>query len=431
MDFALGSSNTRRALLAAAVVASALLIEQAAWVWRANADLDAGNLASIAWGAHLLPGNADGWDRLGRFRQWNFEHADPAGAVQDYQRAVSELPLSPYYWMDLATAYEQTGQIDKANEAFQRAVAAYPLSGQVAWQYGNFLLREQQVSKGLQEIHRATESDSTLIPLAISRVWISTHDVRDLLEHALPANAGAYFEALNFFRSSHNADAGLVVWKRLLSLGQPFALADAFPFMDELIAENRGAEAEEVWREALQASGTPLPPRQSSLIWNGEFTQAFANGGLGWRWNAPLGVAIDFDEPRVAGTARSVRLDFGGGNNTDLNAPSQYVPVEPNTAYHFRGYLKTEAITTESGMRFAIGDPNHAGAVNVMTENLTGTHPWTREDAEFTTGPDTHFVQVCLYRAPSRLFDNQLSGTAWVADVSLIRSEAGQKSGNP
>jgi hypothetical protein len=34
---------------------------------------------------------------------------------------------------------------------------------------------------------------------------------------------------------------------------------------------------------------------------------------------------------------------------------------------------------------------------------------------------------VRLYRRPSRLFENKLSGTAWVADVSLIPFEAKAK----
>jgi len=39
-----------------------------------------------------------------------------------------------------------------------------------------------------------------------------------------------------------------------------------------------------------------------------------------------------------------------------------------------------------------------------------------------TTGPETHFLLVRVARYPSRLFDNQLSGTVWIADVSLIPS---------
>jgi tetratricopeptide (TPR) repeat protein len=420
VELRLGSLKIRRLVFAGCVLVTALLVEQAAWIWRANADIGAQNLKSIERGTRLLPGDADGWDRLGRFRQWNFAHPDPGAAVQDYERAVSDLPLSPYYWIDLATAYEQNGDINKANAALQRAEADYPVSGEVAWQYGSFLLRENQAQRGLQEVHRAVASDPSLIPLAISRVWISTHKVNVLLDRVLPQNTSAYFQALDFFQSTNDLDSALLVWRKLLGLHQPFALPNVFGFLDQLITADRATDATAVWTEAVRACGIPYEPQLgSSLIWNGRFTGPFSNGGLGWRWNSPVGVEINFDDPRIAAPARSVRLDFGGGNNTDLEAPYEYVPVHPHTKYEFHAYLRTQGITTESGMHFAISDPNHRGAVEVTTDNLTGTHPWTAADAEVTTGPDTHFLIVRLYRPPSRLFDNKLAGTAWIADVSL------------
>ena len=41
-----------------------------------------------------------------------------------------------------------------------------------------------------------------------------------------------------------------------------------------------------------------------------------------------------------------------------------------------------------------------------------------------TTGPETRISTVRLRRDVSRMFDNKLSGTVWIADVSLIPSGA-------
>lgn len=432
MEIPLGSVKDRRLWLFGSFAVSALLIVQAARIWIADDRIDSHELVKIERGANLVPGNADAWDRLGRFRQWDFANPDPAAAIVDYQKAVREDPLSPYYWMDLAGAYEQAGDPSQASEAYERAKAVYPISAEVAWQYGNFLVRQRQAAEGLKDIQGAVRTDPSLLSLAISRVWLSTHDVGVLLDQVLPANTNAYFKALDFFQSTHDAESGLIVWRRLLSLNQPFPFARVFAFLRELIDEDRSEDARKVWLEDVAATGISLtPPPDGSLIWDGRFTQAFSNGGLGWQWDSPLGVAIDFDTPRIPSGARSVRLDFGGGNNTDLDAPFQYVPVEPKHAYHFRGYVKTDRITTESGMRFSLLDPHHPGSVNVTTDNLTGSNPWTAADADFSTGPDTHFVLVRLYRSPSRLFENKLSGTAWVADVLLIPSEPESKAAKP
>lgn len=415
----------RWALLVAALIVALFFSYQAIRLWIADYRINSNTLNAIQHGVALEPGNAQAWDILGRFQQLDFSAGDPNAAVKSFQKAIQDDPDSAYYWMNLAAAYEATGDVSRAQDAFVHAREVYPLSAQVAWNYGNFLLRQQQPAAGYAQIQLAIRSDPSLLALAISRTWRSSHDVGMLLDQVLPADQDAYFQALDFFASSQQAEPGLLVWQRLISLGKPIALPRSFPFLDELIREDRSADASGVWREALRAAGLPYQePGNGSLVWNGSFISSFANGGLDWRWNNPLGVAIDFDSPMPGHGGRSVRLDFGGGTNPGIDYPFEYVPVEPKRTYHFRAYLRTESISTESGMRFFISDPNHNNAVFLKTENLTGTNLWTPAQLTVTTGPQTHFLQVRLFRDVSRLFDNKLSGTVWIADVSLVPSKA-------
>jgi tetratricopeptide (TPR) repeat protein len=413
----------RRLLLIASCVVAAILIFQAAEMWIAYRRMASGQLDTMRRGAALLPGNGEAWDRIGRFLQFDFANPDPSTALSEYQKAVRDDPNSSYYWMDLASAFEDAGDLDHAQEAFQRAQAVYPISGLVAWNYGNFLIRRRKDSEGYGKIQQAVRADPKLLPLAISRTWRSTEDVKVLLEQALPPTQEAYLRSLAFFAVINQPDAGLAVWQRLISLGKPIALADVFPFLDKLIADDRSDDARRVWHDALKASGLPHnEPVNSSIAWNGDFARDFENGGFGWRWDAPLGVSISFDAPPAHAGGRSVRLDFAGGSNLALDMPSQFIPVDPGRAYHFHASLRTDQITTESGVWFSISDPNHSGAVNLLTDNFTGSHAWTALDLNVTTGPQTRFLLVRLVRDPSRLFDNKLSGTAWIADVSLVPS---------
>lgn len=415
----------RRVLLLVCLAAACLLSVQAGELWLADRRVDSQDLERMDRGTALVPGNADAWDRLGRFRQWSFADPDPSGAIADYQKAVEVDPLSSYYWMDLAGALEAAGEDEKARSAYAQAKTVYPLSAQVAWNYGNFLLRQQEYSEGYAEIQKAVRADPTLIPLAISRVWRSSEDVNVLLDNVLPADVNAYFLALDFFGSNHQMDAELIVWQRLLTLGKPIALSQSFPFLEELIREDRASDAQRFWLQAVATSGLgSLPSGDSSVVWNGNFTQDFANGGLGWRWDSPLGVAMGFEPAPLSLPGRALRLDFGGGTNLQLQSPSQYIPVEPDRAYHFRAYIRTSGLTTESGVRFLIADPHHPGELTSMTDNLTGTNPWTAVDADIKTGTDTRFLLICPFRSPSRLFDNKLSGTVWIAGISLVPSAA-------
>jgi tetratricopeptide (TPR) repeat protein len=415
----------RPAILAFALAAGALLSYEAARLWLADHRIHSTRLEIIQRGAALEPGDADAWDLLGRYRQLDFANADPQQELADYKRAVQEDPLNATFWMNLAGAYEENGDLSAAQSSFERARSVYPLSAEVAWNYGNFLLRQGKDAEGYAEIQHAVQSDPKMLTLAISRVWRSSRDVNVLLNQVLPADVDAYIQALNFFASIRQSDPALAVWQRLISLGKVVALPRTFPFLDELILDDRSADAKQVWIEALTAAGLPHDePLNHSLVWNGGFAGDFSNGGLGWRWNSPIGVAVDFDAAPPSSGVRAVRLDFGGGLNLEITEPMQYVPVEPAHTYHFHGLMRTEEITTESGMRFSLVDPNHNDAVNALTDNFTGSHKWTALDMDVTTSRETHFLQVRLLRTGSRLFENKLSGTVWIADVSLVPVES-------
>ena len=421
MELTFEGKRSRWALLIAALIVAFVFSFQAIRLWIADYRINSESLSSIKSGVALEPGNAAAWDTLGRFEQLDFVAGDPDEAVKAFQKAVQKDPLSAYYWMNLAGAYEAVGDIAHARDAFQQARNVYPLSAQVAWNYGNFLLRQQQPAEGYTQIQRAVRSDPSLLPLAISRTWRSSHDVEMLLNQVLPADQDAYFQALDFFASAQQAEPGLVVWQRLMSLGISIALPRSFPFLEELIRQDRSTDATRVWRDALRAAGfSHQEPQNGSQIWNGDFTGEFTNGGLGWRWDNLIGIAIDFDSAVPGHGGRSVRLDFGGGNNPDINKPLEYVPVEPSRIYRFRGYIRTESISTEHGMLFLIYDPHDSNAVNFRTESLVGTHLWDSVELRVVTGPQTHFLVIGLHREPSRLFDNKLSGSVWIADVSLV-----------
>jgi tetratricopeptide (TPR) repeat protein len=423
MELPLEGAGRKAALLIATCAISAIVIFQASEIWLADYRIHSQTIDEMERGAALLPGDGEAWDLLGHYYQWDFMHSDPPRALADYRHAVEDNPLSADYWMDIASASEIMGDAAGAQRAFERAQAVYPASGEVDFYYGNFLLRRQEYPEAYAQLRRAVSTDPKLLPLAISRVWRASEDVKPLLDQVLPPKVGAYAQALNFFASIRQADAGLAVWERMQQLGKTIPLRETFPFFDELIREDRAEDAGRMWREALTASGRrEEEPAGGSVVWNGDFKAEFEEGGLGWRWVSPGDTSIDFDSQGVPDGSRAVRLDFTGGANVDLKSPFEYVPVEPNAPYRFHASMRTDGITTESGIRFAIIDPNHTGAVNVVTDDLRGTQPWTPIDADVTTGPQTHFLLLYVTRYPSRLFDNKLGGTVWIADVSLIPS---------
>ena len=418
---------SRKAVLLVSCLAAAILTYQAIRIWVADYLVHSDRIDQMERGVALESESAAAWERLGRAREADLANPDPIGAVADFQKAVAQVPLSAQYRMDLAIGYESIGNIPLAREAFSRARAVYPASSVVAWVYGNFLLRQNDYKAGFAQIKDALQADPKLAPLAISRVWHLSQDTNLLLNQVLPPNQDVYFQAIDFMQANSQPAGALLIWQRLLSLGKPIELWRSFPLFWLLIQGDLGTDASRVWREGLAAAGLPHnQPANQSLIWNGDFAQDFLNGGLDWRWSSStFGASIGFDAPPPSSAGRSLRLDFSGSANLDLMEPQQFVPVEPSRRYHFHAALKTEGITTDNGVSFIVSDPNHYVGL-VSSEKFNGTRAWTPLDVDFTTTPATHFLLIQLRRLPSRLFENKLSGTVWIGDVSLTESDGAE-----
>jgi tetratricopeptide (TPR) repeat protein len=368
----------------------------------------------------IEPGNAEIWYRLGRFRQLDFDNADLPLAISYYRRAIQLNPRSPYYKLDLASALETAGSNDEADSNFRAAQAAYPISAEVSWKYGNFLLRRNRLPEAYAEIHRAILVDPKLIPLAVSRVWHSDPEIHVLLDQVLPDTAEAYSEALAFLANEQNPTAAVQVWNRLMARDPHTDWKRAFVLTDLLVAQEKFEEAGIVWRQAVGSDAGPASGYTGhSLIHDGGFEKDIAGGGFGWRQSEVAGADFDFDTDEKHSGSRSARLIFDGTKNLSYDGLFQYVLVSPGTRYRFQGFLRTDQISTESGMRFEILDPKDQKDLDVLTQNETGTVPWTVEQIDFTTGPQTHVILIRIARRLSGRLDNKLRGTVWVDDVSL------------
>lgn len=421
MELSLANARHRNFVTAGSVVFAVLLTFHAVQLWIANRWINSGDLHLVERGAALIPDDDSAWDNLGHLRQWSLSDSDLPGAIADYRRALRDDPLAAHYWMDLASAYEASGDDSGAGDAFKHAQAVYPDSAEVAFYYGNFLLRQQEYTPAFAALRRAVRGDPSLLPLAISRAWRATSDAHLIVDQLLPPNINSYLQAIDYFAAIHECDAALAVWSRLADSKTAVALPSTFPLFDELITENRSPDARRVWLQATSSAKlSDGYATEDSVVWNGDFANDLAGGGLGWRWDPLSGIYLSFEAPPSQSGVRALRLDFNGGSNVDLAGPYEYVPVVPARAYHFHALMRTDAITTESGLRFSISDQSHPGVVSVLTDNFTGTHGWTPVDADLTTGPETNFLVICLVRPPSRLFDNKLGGTVWIADVSLV-----------
>ncbi|MBZ5659101.1 MAG: tetratricopeptide repeat protein [Acidobacteriia bacterium] len=418
-----GAPNSAARWSAVAIAIAAAIWFSYAGVKHAVASHYAGSTSADDWlhAAQVEPADAEHWYQLGRFRQLDFEHTDLTLALTYYRRAVELNPYSPFYKLDLAGTLEMSGQYAEADKYFQAAQHDYPISPEVSWKYGNFLLRQQRLTEAYDEIHRAVMVDPKLIPLAVSRAWRSDPDVHVLLDQILPDTPTADWGAIAYLSDSQEPVAGLAVWSRLIAKKPAVEWKTVFPFLDMLVAQERYDDAGQVWRQALSLAGDSASAQEArSLVFDGGFEKDLSGGGFGWQETDVAGANFDIDSDIKHSGERSARIVFDGSENLAYNNLYQQVLVTPGTRYRFQGYLRTEQISTDSGVRFEIYDPRDQKSLDILTPNEHGTQPWTLEEADFITGAQTHLIRVRVFRAPSARLDNKISGTAWVDDVAIF-----------
>ena len=371
----------------------------------------------------IEPEDYRNWYLLGRFWQYNLEDTDTARAIQAYFVALSLSPRSAEIWSDLATAYEGEGNIPAARDAFLHAKRSYPLSAEVAWRYGNFLLRQGEQDVAFLEIRHAVEEDPQRGAETLSRALRAEPNIDLILDRVLPPLSDAYIGAIMDQTAEGHIANAVKIWNRLGPLRPRLPMREVpFSLVDALLREKQIVEAQRVWQEATSFAGlSNLADPAGSVLWDGGFETDVNGGGFSWTFPEGVpGVQVSMDTREKHSGNRSLRLLFNGRYNLHLVGPCHLVPVQPSTAYDFSAWIRSLSITTEQGIRFQLrplGTPDNS---TVVTPDLRGSQPWTHVEIPWSSGKNIQEMQVCVIRFPSQEVDDKIQGMAWVDDVALV-----------
>jgi tetratricopeptide (TPR) repeat protein len=426
MILRLSSSAQRGALVLAASFVAVLLSYFSIRNARADHFASLQTLQALERTTQLEPGDARNWYLLGRYWQFNLEDSDLQKAARAYKTAVSVDPRSTDSWLGLGSAYESAGDLAHAREAFLQAKRNYPLSAEVAWQYGNFLLRLGELESAFAEMRRAVESDPKRGAQAFSRALRVEPDVDRILNRAVPPIRDVYVDVIWDQITYGQTDIALHVWDRLVAMHPRLPLRDVFPLIGALRNSKRIAEARRVWDQAVIVAGmADLQGPPGSVLWDGGFESGVAGGAYSWLFPEGVqNVQISIDAPEKHSGNHSLRLTFDGKSIVSSTDICHFVPVLPSTSYRFSAWVKTRAVTTDQGIRFQLRSLGTQDISVAVTPELHGSEPWTHIEIPWSSGKDVQEVQVCLVRLLSDQLENKIKGTTWVDDVALVPEAA-------
>jgi tetratricopeptide (TPR) repeat protein len=426
MILCLSDSLTRGLVLFASLILAGTLSYFGIRMAMAQVESEESTSKELERATRLEPKNPEYWFRLGHFQQFNLEDPDSTKAAASFQKAIAILPSYTDAWLELATTEELNGQAAEAGEAYAKAKQSYPASADVAWRYGNFLLREGQLPEAFGELKRAIEADPLRAAATFSRVYRADPNIDEILDKVLPAKKSVYVDVIAEAAGSGQLAVARTVWGRLLDLHPQLEIREFDPLVARLIEAKDDEAARKVWEQGTNRMNLPplLQPK-GSVVWDPSFESGMNGKWFAWNFQ-PLaqGVQAELDTTEKLTGSKSLRLSFDGQHNPNLDIACTLGIVEPGRHYLFSGWIKSKDITTGQGVRFHIQGLGAANPAVTATRELHGTNPWTFIGESWTAEAGVHRVRICISREPSDNPDVRISGTTWIEDVNLAPKPA-------
>lgn len=386
--------------------------------------------AALAIATHNAPSNPDAADleihcryglcedrdmaTLARLRSFQTDVAlDPA----QLRALLRQAPASPELWCDLGEALAEQRQNKEASEAFRHALSLAPNSPPVLFRAATFNLLAGSADQALplfQHIFAIYPDYPAENVFSIcSRFGVSTaQTLAAVLPADQPTAAAAYLRFL--MRANRAGDASQVwLWITSHSLStQPLASE----YAAFLLNQKSYGPAYEVWSAGRHTS-------KLNRVYNPGFELATAAPGPPFDWQfdpLPDGAAnIAVDPEQHHSGSHSLRVQFTGKLNVAFSNVSQRLVVAPGR-YSFSVWSKTDNLTTDHGIHFAIVDAERPGPPLWISEpDLLGSSDWTQTSASITIPNATPCIRIVLVRTPSEKINSKISGAVWLDDFEL------------
>jgi len=382
----------------------------------------------------LDPANPDLHFALGKIMLLNAQPNSQAAAEQEFQQATSMNPHSAVYWSGLGKACYSSGNQPCADAAFRRARQLAPTKPQFAWEAAVNDVVSDQPKAAVEQLRTFLRLQPDGLEQTFQLLMRGFSDPNvvwgDLFGSS--TDVGAKLQFLAYLAGNNDLESADTYWARLASEKAVVPVAAAGPYVDRMMARGSYREAGRVWRYAVNENDLATHPvgGERNLVFNGGFEQDPLSTGLDWRsWQQPY-LTLDFADRTAHSGVRAFRADFTVPQNSVYELAYQMVPVVPGQSYLLSAYVRSQAITSDSGPRLRVVDPKCNGCLDAATQGTSGTTEWHQVATEFTAGPTTEMVRLSIWRPRGRSYPMEIGGQIWFDDVSLrpvSASTAGQQ----
>lgn len=362
------------------------------------------------------PANPDPYYRLGLFYQWDVRHFNLEKAIYYLKEALKRNPLEQEYWLNLAKAFQKQDNYSLAEEALKMALMVSPTSYRSRWIGGNLFLQKGDYNQAIPYFSFILKNYPAQ-SRPVYEVWEQAGGDRHfILEKLVPEDSLSLSQFLSYLYEVGDGELALKAWQKRNNLGYKPSLPETLQVVDFLIAQRLLPAGFQIFQDLRRQEG--FATSNKNLVTNGGFEEErFLGRGFDWHLDQSSSFNISFDRSVFYEGQKSLLITFLGKDNVHFHHVFQYVPLKPNQDYLLRAFLKTEAITTQSGIKLEVASIN--GSFHKQSATLTGSNDWQEMTISFRTPPILQGGLVRLRREQIQKFDRFISGKVWVDKVSL------------
>jgi tetratricopeptide (TPR) repeat protein len=367
--------------------------------------------ASLELALLMQPGDAEYHQRLGQYSL--YVDQDAIKAAQQFQVAALLNPYSARNWLGLAQSEMILGNDRAAVSAVNQALIADPRTPSVAWESGNLLVTVGQVDQALQEFRFVLANDPAMLIQGLQLISRLETSPAKAARIALPPDPSVQFAYINLLAQSGQMKEAKEVWSVLMDMHQPFDPKQSFFFLNLLIRSGEFGAARQYWDELARVN-PEIARLQSSgnLIQNASFEYPILNGGFDWLYLPSQEVDLKNEISDAHDGSRSLLITFHGQRTSDVGM-HQYVVLEPNSRYHFSGYMRSN-LQAANGVRFMLIDLKTQKHY-LDTADTLEDRQWKEYAADFTTAAEPGLAILMI----GRVNDTLVRGNLLVDDLHL------------
>jgi hypothetical protein len=371
--------------------------------------------------AQLIPSNPDPYYRLGLFYQWDIHHIDLKESARYFRKAIEQNPLEQEYWLNLAKTLQRMGERTASEAALENAIRVFPAGYRGRWVGGNLLLQQGDFEKALSHFSYLLAHYPNQSAMVYGVLEKAVDDSDFVLERIVPNNPSSFRQYLSHLYEANDKESVKKAWAKRFSFGYQADRGETLRHIEFLISQGEFDEAFQVWKARFREEGLPAP-HESNLITNGGFEkEKILGGGFDWRIEKVTGAEVSFDPTMAFEGKRSLKIVFNGRENVDFHHISQFLPLKSNTEYVLRANMRTQAVTTKSGLKIEVIGIGQA--FSGISETLTGDNEWQELMVAFRTPAQSQGGLVRIRRERTDKFDRFISGTVWIDQFFLTEKK--------